>query len=441
MPEIIFYVLIYIIEAFIIFLYSANLFCCKRNKWINIVALFVLYAGLFCISLFRNYILNILSFAAVNLLYIFFIYQTSFSSALFHSIITTTLMGMSELVLYSIMPHFIPDFFANAYSLRNIVILTVFSKTLYFVITFAISQLLSKKYEKTLDQRRTSVFLLCIPIITLFVMSTLFMICGTASLTPYLDAMISISAVLLLIVNLLIFAINIYNKNTKEAFTDMQILLQREYDSAEYYKMLIEQTENNNLLIHDIKQHLNSIAILNEQKEHEKVATYIFQITSSIDLKGKQRYCEHDVLNVIINRYKKQCEKNGVDLIVDIRSNTVDFISDNEITSLFSNLLDNAYNAANNIPNAFIELNVGTIENSPFTILTLVNSCRKPPVFNSKNQLITSKKNKLRHGYGMKSIEKVVTNNHGDMKVYYDQESLTFHTIITLKNKSRKNED
>lgn len=213
----------------------------------------------------------------------------------------------------------------------------------------------------------------------------------------------------------------------------MQILLQKENDSVEYYKMLIEQTENNNLLIHDIKQHLNSIAILNAQHNHEKIAAYISQITSSIDLKNAHRYCDHDLLNLIINKYKKQYDKSGINFSVDIRCNTVNFISNNEITALFSNLLDNAYDATCNIPDSFIELNVGDIENTCFTILTLVNSCHTAPIFDSKNQLVSNKFNKLQHGYGTKSIEKVVKNYNGNIKMYYDDKSLTFHTIITMK--------
>lgn len=35
-------------------------------------------------------------------------------------------------------------------------------------------------------------------------------------------------------------------------FTEMQLLLQKESDSAQYYKMLNAQNENQRILIHDI---------------------------------------------------------------------------------------------------------------------------------------------------------------------------------------------
>ena len=38
-----------------------------------------------------------------------------------------------------------------------------------------------------------------------------------------------------------------------------------------------------------------------------------------------------------------------------------------------------------------------------------------------------------RHGFGMKSIQKVVKQYHGNLQMYYEHDSATFHTIITLK--------
>lgn len=53
---------------------------------------------------------------------------------------------------------------------------------------------------------------------------------------------------------------------------EMQLLLQKEANSAEYYQMLLSQNENQNILIHDIKKHLQSIDLLNDKKEHDKIS-------------------------------------------------------------------------------------------------------------------------------------------------------------------------
>ena len=420
-------------EATIIFLYAINMFLAKRSKWHNFFLLFILYTILYVISLSKNYALNISCFVLANFIYLSLIYQTRIGSALFHSIVSTAIMGMCELIPYSIMPHFMEDFFSTVDSFRNVVILTIISKTFYFIIMYIISQFFSKKYQGVETKHQTSTALVCVAFITLFVMTTLFLICRSAPLSPKLDILVSASSILLLILNLLIFAINIYEKNSREEFMDIQIRLQREQDSAEYYKMLTEQLQDSRLLIHDIKQHFNSIAILNEQQEHEKIAAYLSKIIDSTHLKRQQRFCENELVNAIIYRYQKQCEKHNIEFHVDIRKNTLRFISDDELTSLLTNLLENAYEAASKTPDSFIELYVGYINNSNNICLTLINYAATSPIIDSKNQFLTHKKDKLRHGFGIKSIQNVVSKYGGDMKMYYDDSSSTFHTIIALK--------
>ena len=72
-------------------------------------------------------------------------------------------------------------------------------------------------------------------------------------------------------------------------------------------------------------------------------------------------------------------------------------------------------------------------ENSPFIIIILINSCRSTPVYDQDGLPVSHKANKGRHGFGIKSIKKVVKQYHGNLQMYYDNDSGTFHTIITLK--------
>lgn len=138
----------------------------------------------------------------------------------------------------------------------------------------------------------------------------------------------------------------------------MQLLLQKESDSAEYYKMLLSQNENRSILIHDIKKHLQSIKLLNEKGENEKIDAYIFRLMETSDLKETARICDNAMLNAILNRYQRQCIEKEIGFHADIRKNLLHHLQQNDLTSLFCNLLDNAMEAAENIPDSFIELMV-----------------------------------------------------------------------------------
>ncbi len=304
---------------------------------------------------------------------------------------------------------------------------------LFFSIISCISFTFKNKKAKPDYYDKILFLLLLIPISCFFILLTLIRIIETYHFTQPLDFLVTISAILLLMITLLTFLLNQYHYKKSTDFTDIQVQLQKEDDLIQYYKMLISQNENQNILIHDIKKHLQSIDLLNENGSSREIHAYIQHLLSSTELKTSSRICDNELLNSILCRYQKQCDLNHINFITDIRKGTLTNISHNELTSLFCNLLDNAINACDQIPNAFIELSVQKRENSPYTAIVLINSCKNAPVYDQNNFPISSKKTNNRHGYGMKSISKVVKKNNGDFQTYYNNETSQFHTIITIK--------
>lgn len=430
----IFYIFIYTIEALILWQYTANLFYPRyRHEYPTLITLFFCYISLFFISFLNSWSINIAAFAIINFVFIFFMYQEKWYSATFHALFTTIVMGLSELFSYNIILRSVSDFFSHGTHLRNLIILAVFSKTIYFLILFFISHLLSAKNEKGMPRNKSSLLFTSLPIASLFIMATLFAVCKDAVFPPLTDGMISISAILLLISNLLIFVIDNYNQKKDLAFTELQLQLQKEQDATEYYKLLLQQNENQNILIHDIKKHINVISVLNDKNEPKKIAAYINLLIQSPALKENTHLCDREILDAILCRYQSKCRKENVTFHTDIRSNTTEFISDTDMTSLFCNLLENALESAVNIQDAFIDLSVSHRENTPYTVLIMTNSCDSNPFYPHSEHLPTKKPDKSRHGYGMKSVCRIVEKYHGEIQNYYDKGTQTFHTILTLR--------
>ena len=230
--------------------------------------------------------------------------------------------------------------------------------------------------------------------------------------------------------------VSIQEKNQK--FLEIQIRLQKEYDTVKYFDALWKQDEKQKVLIHDIRKHLLSIAELNEHKETHKIASYIDEIIQSSDLQSSVRSCDNDLLNTILFRFKQQYQEFGISFITNIRSNCINFLSEYDMTALFCNLLENALDATRDLANSFIELSV-TPHNSGKIIITMINSCQKDPFSGKGHHLVSTKKNKWRHGYGMTSIQQVIHKFDGSSRLYFDPEDSTFHTIIILKKTGEKN--
>ncbi len=433
MKNAVYYLFCFFVEAVTLWQYSSSLFSARKRTLTRIIALCGLYFILFFVSLYESVWLNTAFYFVLNLIFLFTQYDLNIYTGLFHSSTLTAVMGMSELMVYGITKYFAPHFLENGRNFLHLFFYSVFSKLIFFSVIYILTHLM-QNHKKSREQYDKSVFLLAfIPLSSVFIMLT-FISIGTAfSLSPSLDWMITAGAVLLLSSNLLMFGMSQYHQKKNEEFTQMQLLLQQESDRAQYYEMLLMQNENQRILIHDIKKHLQSVAMLNEQREHDKIDAYIRQLILSSNLKEASRLCDHELLNSILCRYMQQCIKDHITLHADIRSRTVDFIASNDLTSLFCNLLDNAIEAAGVVPDSFIEINTSKRKKTPFVVITVINSCRTNPFLSNGRQLCTQKSDKRRHGFGLKSIRRTVQKYHGSMQMYYNDDTFTFHTIITLK--------
>ncbi len=420
-------------EAFILWQYAGTLFVRKRPAKIMLPVLAGLYLILFGVSRAGLTWLNVSMYLLVNALFLSIGYQMKWYAMLFHAAMLTAVMALCELPVYSVIERFSPHFYSNAAKLQNMLLFVVISKLIFFAIAYVLMHLLDGRQKQNGQRDHSTLLLISIPLTSVFVMQTFISICDRFTLPASLLWLISLSGLLLLSANLLVFGIYRYSQNRNAVLTEMQLLLQRETSAAEYYAMLAAQNENQSIFIHDMKQHLQSIGILSAKQEHEKVQSYIEYLLCSSELKESVQFCGHELLNAILCRYSRQCDGQGISFHADIRCKTLNFIDESDLTALFCNLLDNAFEAARILPNGFIEVSAAKNTGTPFHVITVVNSCRVDPFTGPDRQLPTKKSDRRAHGFGIKSIKRTVRKYNGDIRMYYSKETLTFHSVITLK--------
>jgi len=419
-------------EAVVAWQYASSLCCSSHSNKIRLSLLSTLYIILFLISLLGQTGPNIISFLVMNTVFLYTMFKLRLLHALFHSAVLTAIMGISELAVFGTMSRFFPHFFLEAGI--GLVFYMVFSKIFFFAAIYVLIHLFLGKKANQEQYGHSELLLISIPVSSVFIIFTFLAIGETSSFAAPVDFMVTACAVFLLMVNLLVFGISQYNQKKSQEFTDRQLLLQKESDAAEYYEMMLTQHENQSILIHDIKKHLQSIRLLNEKNESDKINAYIQQLLESSDLKETAKICDNEMLNAILCRYQLQCRDKHIAFHTDIRSGAVQTIYQHDLTSLFCNLLDNAVESAENIPDSFIDLTVQKKENPSFIVIIAINSCRCAPVYDQDGLPVSHKTNKNRHGFGIKSMKKVIKQYHGNLQMYYDAGSAAFHTIITLKH-------
>ena len=423
----------FLVEAIILLQYASRLFSPKRSLSGRLVVLSLLYTCLCAAAFFNIKWLNMLWYLFANFLFLVTQYNVKWRAAAFHSALLAAVMGMCELIVYNIIARTAPHFYMQMNSFHNTVLLILCSKISFFAVIYLLTHLFKSLQENSDTDDNSVLLLIIIPVTSVFIMLTFVNINDHYTLSAESNCLVSLSALFLLFMNLLIFGINQYSRKKNQDYTEMQLLLQKESDFTEYYKMLLSQNANQAILIHDIKKHLQSIASLNEQNAPDKVNAYINELLLSSDFKESARICDNELLNAIMARYRRQCTEQGISFTADIRSGVLHFLPDSDLTSLFCNLLDNAMEAAGKVPDAYIEVNGSKRENTPFVLITVVNSCRVNPFKNDAADPATTKADKRSHGFGLKSIRKICEKYHGDIQMYYNDATLTFHTVITLR--------
>ncbi len=176
-----------------------------------------------------------------------------------------------------------------------------------------------------------------------------------------------------------------------------------------------------------------SIKELSNEKDFESINKYIDSLYEDYQIKYLKKYSDNKLINAIINRYVSACKDKEIDFYCDIRDIDFSCISNNDITSLLDNILENALEATQNADNKKIELTVKQT-NTNYIVINIWNYCATAP--NLKNgKLQTTKSNKFIHGYGIKSIERIAKQYNGNVSHNFDPENMKFTLAVVLKIK------
>ncbi|MEG2247192.1 MAG: ATP-binding protein, partial [Peptostreptococcaceae bacterium] len=163
-----------------------------------------------------------------------------------------------------------------------------------------------------------------------------------------------------------------------------------------------------------------------------EVNKYIDDIKSELNSWKSIISTENMILDIIVNDKKKICDKNNINFDVDINFSKCDFVDMIDISSIFSNLIDNAIEACLKIndKDRFIILK-GTIVNKFFILKCENNKLNKIKL--DKETIITDKKDTFTHGIGIKSIKGSIKKYDGEMNIDFSEDKFKVQIYIPIK--------
>ena len=160
----------FLVEAIILWQYSSHLFPAKHSPQRKLVVLCSLYFILFCVSLSEFIWINIILYFLLNFIFFMTQYYLNWYTAVFHSSILTAVMTMSELIVYGITKRFAPHFLDNGREFYHLLFFSVFSKLIFFVVTYILMHLMQNSGKNTEKHDKSVFFLVFIPLTSIFIM-------------------------------------------------------------------------------------------------------------------------------------------------------------------------------------------------------------------------------------------------------------------------------
>lgn len=103
------------------------------------------------------------------------------------------------------------------------------------------------------------------------------------------------------------------------------------------------------LLRHDMRHFMNNIVSYIEQGDTEKAKSYICEIIASADKTDMKKYCENEIVNMILSSYENEIGEKGISFHHSIQIPAKLPVSDVDITSILSNGIENAIHAVSEL--------------------------------------------------------------------------------------------
>lgn len=167
---------------------------------------------------------------------------------------------------------------------------------------------------------------------------------------------------------------------------------------------------------HDCKAHYVVLEYLLKKERYEEAMEYAKTLTDS--LKGVGEFCNTGsfVMDALLSEKIMLAREKGVDFLFDVRVPEQWKVAETDQCILFSNLLNNAFEAVDKLENSLRKVEISTRIFGEELLVRVANTYNGE-LYYKDGEFITSKEEKDEHGFGLQNIDKIVEKYKGSLDV------------------------
>lgn len=217
------------------------------------------------------------------------------------------------------------------------------------------------------------------------------------------------------------------------------ILMKEKLEQQKYWELLTTM-EKNKELIHNTKHHYLAISELERRREYEKLHNYVEELKCEFVKINPQIHTGNRIIDLVLSQKRIMAESKEIYFELQVMPISELFFKDSEICAIFGNLLDNAIEACEKIDGEsriFVKIE----QQRSLLYIEISNTISEE---NAEIVLVkaleTSKKDKDIHGYGMKSVQRIVDRYEGALNYKIKENKFIVRLTFFDINKEQKNE-
>lgn len=395
------------------------------RKKIGYIFAFVLFnIALSCSALSGSILVNMITFLSGILIIGHFLYNDSKLYLLYYCIFALCFLFVDLLVSFFI--SFVISyggFYFSSFAYLQITVVFLI-RIIEYVYIKLFTNFINRREAKIISKIQSLTFLVIPLFSAIYIMTLVYLLQLYAGFVE--SVLLVANVVLILILN--VYVTHIFDTVSKNNTLQNEVKLYHQQSELQhkYYDNLENKYKESRKLIHDVRNHLQSIERLYENKEEDLAKKYTNDIHLMLNELNQKYYTSNRILNIILNDKYQIIKNTNIDFDCKIGEIDLGFIREIDITTIFANLLDNSIEAAKKVEdNSYIKFHVNKFND--FIVINIVNSMKEKPIM--KNKKIKS--TKINHdGLGLENIRKTLEKYEGSLVIDFNEDEFKVNIVI-----------
>lgn len=385
-----------------------------------------------CVHFLKNYtIVKLLMIMLTMLIVIRFLYEISVVKTIILTLLIQGIIGVIDYIVIMIVTarYNNIDILEDSTDLIGVLVIIASRIILFlFLITVKRINVIKKKNVVDMSNKEWLQFLI-FPIFTLITV----IVMTNSLITSYHEDIVNVYyviAIVLIVLNMVVFHLINEILENSQRIREADVLKQQSIGQLELYNSLRKNYDIQRKRTHEYKNQIMCIDSLLKKKNYDKLEEYLNSIFDKLDGQLDMVDTNNEVVNAVINAKYYEALQNDVLFILKINDLSHIKVSDEDIVTILSNLLDNAIEAAGQCEIDKRTVGIKLLYEDDVLSIAVSNSYKTEPEIMEDGYMRTIKDDKEQHGLGIRNVVATLEKYNAEYIIDYKNGEFVFSIIM-----------